>query len=180
MTKSLILLLGLVLAAQCADVRIFGSTKMFVKDGIYTLFMFIDHKKEFYSYLIAYLWILDDVTVITDGDGISFFVIGDWGGLPTFPYRYEINYMLVIVDLCLINCRFRTIIEQLTSKLMNELSQTYNTKFQLAIGDNFYFTGVKDANDRRFKVGWLLLLIVLKFNVIIYCYLNKGNLRRCL
>ena len=91
--------------------------------------------------------------MITDGDGISFFVIGDWGGLPTFPYRYEINYMLVIVDLCLINCRFRTIIEQLTSKLMNELSQTYNTKFQLAIGDNFYFTGVKDANDRRFKVG---------------------------
>lgn len=122
MTKSLILLLGLVLAAQCADVRIFGSTKMFVKDGIYTLFMSIDHKKEFYSYLIAYLWTLDDVTVITDGDGISFFVIGDWGGLPTFPYRYEINYMFIILDLCLIN---RVVLEPLLSSWPRSLWMSF-------------------------------------------------------
>lgn len=70
--------------------------------------------------------------MITGGDTASFFAIGDWGGIPVFP--------------------FRTIIEQTTSKLMDQLAKSYNTLFQLAIGDNFYFTGVKDVDDKRFKV----------------------------
>jgi hypothetical protein len=31
--------------------------------------------------------ILDQVKVYTEDDTISFFVIGDWGGIPVFPYR---------------------------------------------------------------------------------------------
>ena len=33
------------------------------------------------------------------------------------------------------------------------MTDMYNTQFQLAIGDNFYFDGVKDANDKRFEVN---------------------------
>ena len=33
---------------------------------------------------------LDNVTMITDTDKVSFFIIGDWGGLPVFPYKYFI------------------------------------------------------------------------------------------
>ena len=35
---------------------------------------------------------------------------------------------------------------------MTRLAKKYATKFQLALGDNFYFKGVTDVNDKRFKV----------------------------
>ena len=46
----------------------------------------------------------------------------------------------------------RTPIEQLMSTEMTRLAKKYATKFQLALGDNFYFKGVTDVNDKRFKV----------------------------
>lgn len=68
----------------------------------------------------------------------------------------------------------RTVIEQLTSKLMEELSQKYNTLFQLAIGDNFYFNGVTDSNDKRFQVKTLLIIVRYNQNTITYIlYLYK-------
>ena len=58
--------------------------------------------------------------------------MGDWGGLPFYPYR--------------------TFIESGTAKGMAALTSTYGTQFNLALGDNFYYKGVKSVNDHRFKV----------------------------
>ena len=58
--------------------------------------------------------------------------MGDWGGLPFYPYR--------------------TFIESGTAKGMADLTSRYGTQFNLALGDNFYFDGVKSVNDDRFKV----------------------------
>lgn len=33
---------------------------------------------------------------------------------------------------------------------MTSLAKLYDSKFQLALGDNFYFDGVKNVNDKRF------------------------------
>jgi tartrate-resistant acid phosphatase type 5 len=73
------------------------------------------------------------LNLVHEDNELSFFVIGDWGGLPNSPYR--------------------TVIETQVSKTMNELSQTHNTKFQVALGDNFYFNGVQNVGDTRFKVN---------------------------
>jgi tartrate-resistant acid phosphatase type 5 len=67
-----------------------------------------------------------------DGDDLSFLVIGDWGGLPDSPYR--------------------TVIELDVADTMTKYAKAYNTKFQIALGDNFYFDGVKNAKDQRFQV----------------------------
>lgn len=45
---------------------------------------------------------------------------------------------------------------------MDKLSKTYDTKFQFALGDNFYFTGVTDINDKRFNVIKLTIFMKLK------------------
>ncbi|XP_076089661.1 tartrate-resistant acid phosphatase type 5-like [Mytilus galloprovincialis] len=65
-------------------------------------------------------------------DSLRFLVMGDWGGLPTNPYT--------------------TSIETGTAKAMGALTSTYGTQFNLALGDNFYFDGVKTVSDARFKV----------------------------
>lgn len=39
---------------------------------------------------------------------------------------------------------------------MDYLAQLHDTHFQLALGDNFYFTGVKNVQDSRFKVIFFL------------------------
>ncbi len=66
-------------------------------------------------------------------EDISFFAIGDWGGLPDFPYR--------------------TVIEQNIAATMTKYAYMHNVKFQVALGDNFYFDGVKNDSDKRFKVS---------------------------
>lgn len=57
--------------------------------------------------------------------------MGDWGGLPTPPYS--------------------TAIERGTAKEMAKLTKMYGIQFNLALGDNFYFDGVKSVDDARFK-----------------------------
>ena len=45
---------------------------------------------------------------------------------------------------------------------MTHLAETYNTQFQLGLGDNFYFKGVQNAEDPRFQVrAWLLVVYYL-------------------
>merc|ERR1719272_2004226 len=62
---------------------------------------------------------------------MNFLVMGDWGGSPKSPYQTssEIN----------------------TAASMNTAAKTLGAKFTLALGDNFYTTGVTSVTDKRFE-----------------------------
>lgn len=73
-----------------------------------------------------------------EGDTVDFFVIADQGGIPEPPYYTHIlSYV---------------------SNLMKVMAKQENTQFQFALGDNFYFDGVKSVDDERFNVffQWFL------------------------
>lgn len=59
-------------------------------------------------------------------------MIGDWGGLPYIPFTTEI--------------------EKAVAQQMGKFAAKNNVEFVLALGDNFYYDGVKDSGDPRFKV----------------------------
>ena len=65
---------------------------------------------------------------------LNFGVIGDWGGFPA-PFH-------------------NTPIQISGSKILAEVSEKLDSKFTLAIGDNFYFWGVKDIYDERWYTTW--------------------------
>lgn len=60
----------------------------------------------------------------------NFLVLGDWGGLPTVPYT--------------------TLVEESTAKQMARTAEEKESKYVIALGDNFYFSGVRDEFDDRF------------------------------
>ncbi|XP_076977836.1 tartrate-resistant acid phosphatase type 5 [Tamandua tetradactyla] len=62
---------------------------------------------------------------------LRFLAVGDWGGVPNAPYH--------------------TAREVASAKEMARTVQTLGADFILSLGDNFYFTGVQDANDKRFQ-----------------------------
>ncbi|CAF0804277.1 unnamed protein product [Brachionus calyciflorus] len=108
--------------------------KRFIKLILAQIFLLavVNSKRNSRKFLNSNLLIDNDrVKLDLKDDNVNFLVIGDWGGLPVFPYR--------------------TIIETQVSKQMTKLGEMYNTQFQLALGDNFYFNGVIDENDKRFK-----------------------------
>lgn len=37
--------------------------------------------------------------------------------------------------------------------MMSNVAQQLNPQFHISVGDNFYFNGVDNANDERFKVA---------------------------
>jgi tartrate-resistant acid phosphatase type 5 len=76
------------------------------------------------------------VAKVNDDGTTRFFVVGDWGGLPTSPYD--------------------TPSEVTVAAAMGQLGVKLNTSFQLALGDNFYYDGVKSATDPRFEVQFFL------------------------
>jgi hypothetical protein len=60
----------------------------------------------------------------------------------------------------------RTLVEQSIAKEMTELAKlTSGVEFQLALGDNFYFTGVADSNDKRFAVDFTFTSDIIDHNV---------------
>lgn len=61
---------------------------------------------------------------------LTFNILGDWGG---FPEPFE-----------------NTPIQLSAAKDLAKVSEAKSSKFTLAIGDNFYFNGVKDIYDPRF------------------------------
>ena len=65
-----------------------------------------------------------------DGE-LNFVVIGDWGGQPEAPYTTDAE---------------REVAEQ-----MGKTAAAISSQFTVALGDNFYDTGVKDASDPRFQ-----------------------------
>ena len=79
---------------------------------------------------------LNDLNYLLGGaaaEGLRFLVLGDWGGLPYFP--------------------FRTYIEQAVADQIGIFAQTNSIDHVLALGDNFYFDGVQDVEDARFQVS---------------------------
>lgn len=62
---------------------------------------------------------------------VSFLVIGDFGGLPIFPYK--------------------TAIEEAVAIQMGKYARNHSVDFVLTLGDNFYYDGVKNVKDRRFQ-----------------------------
>lgn len=62
---------------------------------------------------------------------LRFVALGDWGGVPNAP--------------------FHTAREMANAKEIARTVKTLGADFILALGDNFYFTGVHDVNDKRFQ-----------------------------
>ena len=78
-------------------------------------------------------------------DSLRFLVLGDWGGIPTHPYYLPV--------------------EKAVGKQMGAIAEDYQTSFILALGDNFYFQGVKDVEDKRFFVRTsIYYLLSMPFN----------------
>lgn len=63
---------------------------------------------------------------------LRFVAVGDWGGVPNAP--------------------FHTAREVANAKEIARTVQIMGADFIMSLGDNFYFTGVHDANDKRFQV----------------------------
>lgn len=63
---------------------------------------------------------------------LRFVAVGDWGGVPNAP--------------------FHTAREIANAKEIARTVQIMGADFIMSLGDNFYFTGVHDANDKRFQV----------------------------
>ncbi|XP_064604174.1 tartrate-resistant acid phosphatase type 5-like [Liolophura sinensis] len=68
---------------------------------------------------------------LASSSSLKFAVLGDWGGLPDFPYR--------------------TLVETAVASQLGKVTQQFGSQFNLALGDNFYFDGVKNVDDPRFK-----------------------------
>ncbi|XP_069088022.1 tartrate-resistant acid phosphatase type 5 isoform X1 [Pleurodeles waltl] len=62
---------------------------------------------------------------------LRFLALGDWGGLPIAPYH--------------------TAREMLTAREMGKAVATLGADFILGLGDNFYYSGVQDVDDKRFQ-----------------------------
>ena len=82
------------------------------------------------------MFVLIAVHAGSANNSTRFIVLGDWGGLPFFPYR--------------------TPIEVAVSNRMGKYANQTNAEFILALGDNFYFDGVKNVEDPRFQVNGFL------------------------
>lgn len=64
---------------------------------------------------------------------LKFLAVGDWGGLPYPPYV--------------------TAVQEATAREMGKVAEHMGADFVLALGDNFYYTGVESVDSPRFKVG---------------------------
>ncbi|CAL8269693.1 tartrate-resistant acid phosphatase type 5a [Gadus morhua] len=62
---------------------------------------------------------------------IKFLAVGDWGGVPYPPYV--------------------TPVEQTTAREMGKIAKQMGADFVLALGDNFYYTGVDSVDSPRFN-----------------------------
>ena len=62
---------------------------------------------------------------------LGFLAVGDWGGLPFWPYHSPG--------------------QKATAKGMGKVAEMIDAEFVVALGDNFYFSGIKDSHSERFQ-----------------------------
>lgn len=83
-------------------------------------------------------------SMISDENTLKFLVIGDWGGMDTWPY-YTYSQLGIAYQ-------------------MARTAEEVGADFTVSVGDNFYSHGVKDVDDPRFKatfeVSKIAILIV--------------------
>ncbi|KAM9115194.1 tartrate-resistant acid phosphatase type 5 isoform 1-T3 [Pangshura tecta] len=68
---------------------------------------------------------------LSSGSSLRFIALGDWGGVSNPP--------------------FHTVREVATAKEMGRTVAALGADFILSLGDNFYYNGVRDVNDKRFQ-----------------------------
>lgn len=59
-----------------------------------------------------------------------------------------------------------TPVEKATAREMGRVAEQMGADFVLALGDNFYYTGVDSVDSPRFKVS----------NLVLYCEINEKYL----
>lgn len=74
-----------------------------------------------------------DICLAGNRTSIRFLAIGDWGGLPYPP--------------------FTTIVQKATAQEMSKAAEQMGADFIVALGDNFYYKGVRSVASLRFKVS---------------------------
>ena len=84
---------------------------------------------------------------------LNFLVVGDWGGQTKHPYTTPAE-----VDL---------------AKVMGKRAKKINSQFTLALGDNFYDSGVKDVEDKRFKETFEVSFLQNLFTMAMVPYLSN-------
>lgn len=62
---------------------------------------------------------------------LSFLAVGDWGGIPFWPYHSPG--------------------QKETAQGMGKVASAIKSEYVIALGDNFYFSGITDAHSKRFK-----------------------------
>jgi len=67
-------------------------------------------------------------------DSLRTFIIGDWGGVDKKPYT--------------------TLYERSTAEQMGKMADLYGPQYIFALGDNFYYSGVKNEYDFRFNATY--------------------------
>ena len=85
-------------------------------------------------FLLTFVLLISLQTALSRKSGdqtLNFLVLGDWGGQPDPPYTTEAETSIAVV--------------------MGSVAASEKSQFTLALGDNFYDTGVKDVNDPRFN-----------------------------
>mmetsp|Transcript_14348 Transcript_14348/g.22102 ORF Transcript_14348/g.22102 Transcript_14348/m.22102 type:complete len:355 (+) Transcript_14348:130-1194(+) len=75
--------------------------------------------------------ILFSTNFVVAEEFINFLTIGDWGGRDVFPYHTKAQVE--------------------TAAGMGLIASEINSSFVVALGDNFYTTGVKSTNSQRFQ-----------------------------
>ena len=85
------------------------------------------------SLAVALLWPFCDAS---GSEELKFLVMGDWGGSPSHG---------------LFHTPFTTADERATAVGMGNVGEATSAKFALALGDNFYDTGVPNVESSRFK-----------------------------
>jgi len=83
--------------------------------------------------LLGFLAVLSN-TLGLNPKSLKFITLGDWGGQDTPP--------------------FYTPIEMQVAHQMAIIAEQYNSQFTLALGDNFYYSGVSNVDDPRFKTTY--------------------------